>query len=107
MKIFENFLTIQKIKEAESSVKFYTKLFVLYGVVGNCLYDIVPFFTSKDCMKYRTKHMIKFGIACKVLVRYGLPFKYDRSPYYELVIFEQVLVSILGKINYFYFTFLG
>ncbi|KAG5870290.1 hypothetical protein JTB14_002058 [Gonioctena quinquepunctata] len=38
------------------------------------------------------------GIPCKVIVRYVLPFKYDVSPYYEIVMLEQVTVAILGTI---------
>lgn len=114
--VFEKFLPKEETEAAENSAEFYTKFFILYGIVGNSLYDILPFFTSGDCLQYRTKHMVKYGIACKVLVRYVLPFKYDYSPYYELVILEQVVVANLGnksnnilflKITYFWHAFIN
>lgn len=97
--VFEQYLPEKEIQAAEKSAKFYTKSFIIYGIIGNSLYDILPFFTAKECDRHRTQHMLNFGIACKVIVRYVLPFKYDCSPYYEMVIMEQILVAILGRLE--------
>lgn len=99
LKLFEQFLPEDKFQEAEASASFYTKCFIIYGLIGNSLYDILPFFATKNCEIHRTQHMRDYGIPCKVIVRYVIPFKYDYSPYYELVIAEQVLVASLGNIS--------
>lgn len=99
LKTFEKYLPEEEIQAAEDSAKFYTKTFIIYGIIGNTLYDILPFFAVKECDVYRSRHMTDYGIACKVIVRYVLPFKYDYSPLHEMVVFEQMAVAILGKIG--------
>nr|XP_023018413.1 odorant receptor 85b-like [Leptinotarsa decemlineata] len=98
LKIFEDYLPEDEIDKAEKSAKFYTKTFLFYGIIGNGLYESSPFMSFKECRGERTQQMIKLGIPCKVIVRYVLPFKYDTTPFYELVILEQVAVAILGTI---------
>ncbi|KAJ8941949.1 hypothetical protein NQ318_013285 [Aromia moschata] len=94
--IFEEYLPPSKIREAEETAKFYTKLFVLYGIVGNVLYSCLPLLSYGECQKNRSSHMIKYGIPCGPITRYVLPFRHDEFPLAQMVIVEEVFVSTLG-----------
>ncbi|KAJ8948896.1 hypothetical protein NQ314_008334 [Rhamnusium bicolor] len=96
LKIFEEFLPRPIIEETEEKVKFYTIILILYGIFGNICYACLPLISFKDCMKNRTKHMIKYGIPCGTLARYVLPFKHDYFPLTPISIIEEAFVSTLG-----------
>nr|UTN00905.1 odorant receptor [Semanotus bifasciatus] len=98
IKVFEDYLPTSKIKTAEETAKFYTKIFILYGMVGNIMYACLPLLSYADCNKNKSKHMIKYGIPCGVLARYVLPFKHDVYPLAQIIMVQQLVATLLGTI---------
>nr|UTN00916.1 odorant receptor [Semanotus bifasciatus] len=96
IKIFEEFLPQSKIEKAEETAEFYTKIFILYGIVGNIFYACLPLLSYADCNKNRSNHMIKYGIPCGVIARYVLPFKHDFYPLAQFIMVEELFVTIIG-----------
>lgn len=94
--IFSQYSPQHLIRETDDSIKFYTKLFIIYGIIGNIGYGMSPFLTYTECMKNRSPHMQKYGISCGLVVRFLLPFRSDYSPVSELVIVEEIAVCTLG-----------
>ncbi|XP_018570955.1 odorant receptor 49b-like [Anoplophora glabripennis] len=98
LKIFEEYIPKVKIEETEDKAKFHTKIFIIYGIMGNIIYDCLPLLTYEDCHKNRSKHMIKYGIPCGGIVHYVLPYKQDTFPLAEITIVNQMLISTVGTL---------
>ncbi|KAJ8975933.1 hypothetical protein NQ317_014893, partial [Molorchus minor] len=96
--LFEEFLPTHLIAETEETAKFYTKIFIGYGIVGNILYGCLPLLTYRDCVEHRSKHMVKYGIPCGPVTRYVLPFSHDWYPLAQLIMVEELFVTSLGTI---------
>ncbi|XP_044262389.1 odorant receptor 4-like [Tribolium madens] len=94
--LFEKFSSKSIIAETDKSVKFYTKLFIVYGIVGNLCYGLLPILGYKKCHETKSDHMIKYGIPCGLVVRFLFPFKFDYSPLAELVALYEIIICILG-----------
>ncbi|RZC42341.1 odorant receptor 67c-like, partial [Asbolus verrucosus] len=94
---FEFYSPMSLIEETENSAKFYTKLFITYGIVGNVCYGLIPLVNYSECQRNRPSHMLTFGIPCGLVVRMVLPFKYDYSPMVQIAALHEIAVCTLGS----------
>lgn len=96
MVVFEQFAPYHRIVATEERIKSYTRIFIIYGIVGNICYAFLPILNYNTCNANKSEHMQKYGISCGLVARYILPFKYDYYPYNIIVIIEEIFVCCLG-----------
>lgn len=94
--LFEEFASKSLILETDESVKFYTKVFIVYGIIGNICYGLLPILGYEECEETRSAHMLNWGIPCGLVVRFLLPFRFDYSPLAEIVALYEIIICILG-----------
>lgn len=93
---FENYSPKSLIQKTDESLEFYTKLFIVYGIVGNACYGLLPVLNYDYCQNHKPSHMVKYGIPCGLVVRFLLPFKCDYFPLAELIALHECAICMLG-----------
>lgn len=93
---FEKYTPKSLIQETDKRISFYSKCFIIYGVVGNMFYALSPLLSYKSCLEER--HFNKYGISCGTIVSYVLPFKHNYAPWSQIVFLQQYYTCNLGTV---------
>lgn len=79
----------------DKKVAFYSKWFMAYSLGGLVIYCAGPLMDLKYCQEHKYASMEKWGISCLTLVKFRIPFRYDRSPYQEIGYLHQCYIASL------------
>ena len=77
---------------------FYSKGLLCYSVVGTLTYAFMPLLSLEYCELHKSSAMLEHGIPCGVITRFRLPFRYDRSPAFEISALHVAFVAGLTTV---------
>ncbi|XP_022904516.1 odorant receptor 85c-like [Onthophagus taurus] len=79
-------------------ISFYSKIFIFYTITGILIYVIAPTLHVETCEATKPRYMKEAGIPCGVIVRIRLPYRYDKSPMFEIYVIHQFLTAAMSSL---------
>nr|AVH87268.1 odorant receptor 27 [Holotrichia parallela] len=80
-------------KQVDQKASFYSKLVIAYGLLGTLIYTTSPLLSRSSCAVKRTQYEIDHGKPCGIIVALRLPFRYDITPTFQLMILHEMLTA--------------
>lgn len=95
---FEKYGTKQQMIETEKRASLYSKIFIIYGVLGNLFYLAVPYIDLDSCIKKKLSVKYSRDIPCGLITRFRVPFKYDEPQLFYPAIAIQLFACLMTTI---------